>query len=737
MLGYSSINQTLQGLVVKEKIRNYLIRFSLVNNQVFNYFAADFSDKKEKGSLATLFLDFLFESFLSELKNGGDPSYSEEENKFYSDGKPLDHRYAIAAIFIDEPAFNFQSIGPAEAYEKGLEALRKQFEQSYADVATAYSKAGLTNIKPKITIPEELWELGYSNDDVATLLGNLVSEKYFRMAPTTWPSSYPLYSAVGPLWNLDATNKPIPRPESFHDKKPDPQYYPDFGPDAPWVPFINQAARYLWAGPLQNDKNKEIASDIKLKKVGNYSLFRPIEKFAPDPATGPPTLFYLEVFFRLKKEAIKKIKLTLSGPLKKGDYFYGPSFGGPWPSQYDDKIPNVGWLQIAHTMGKQQYNDDKVVNAWSSPPSPGPPAAFGFPYWGHAGFLNDIKLASQYLSYDEVHQLIELSKGPVTTMPFGASTAGLPTGQISAEAKEASFITFDDFDMGVRLLYNASKDFVQPTDAIADLPYMQTGIKLGFLPASGIADGAASDIGAAMKAAHLSAQWNATKKFEGAFEKGTHLPQGAQVYKLIATQATKWPSAYAPLALNKIIYEHVNPFIQKVLSSKCFLQTEWAPDPGSIMSSPAGTLATAAPWGPTGKSDRAVLFSLPIAEFTSADFTDLLPKVKGNDIATGINDVFKNGIPAFLNDPNGTMDNFEDKMLSSLLFGLSQTENLKFFIDQQLSLPKIMNLFPIYSALKDSDINLAKFFLIGDSPLKNHNKMIDGILDRLVNFNEK
>jgi len=39
--------------------------------------------------------------------------------------------------------------------------------------------------------------------------------------------------------------------------------------------------------------------------------------------------------------------------------------------------------------------------------------------------------------------------------------------------------------------------------------------------------------------------------------------------------------------------------------------------------------------------------------------------------------------------------------------------------------------------LKNEDLNLAKFFLLGGAPLAEHNKMLDGMLDNLINFDER
>jgi hypothetical protein len=224
-------------------------------------------------------------------------------------------------------------------------------------------------------------------------------------------------------------------------------------------------------------------------------------------------------------------------------------------------------------------------------------------------------------------------------------------------------------------------------------------------------------------------------EYLGSFKNG--IPAGQQA--LQHTYGKDYPAGFhgaSSLTKNlcKIIFDNMNQNVQKVLSSKAFMQVELQ-----------GNSQTTNPKLPEQESlfiatndkpwpvDQLIVLSLPIAEFVSSEFTDLM----GPDDAKEMNKLFEERIPTFLKDPNAERFDFEDKLIPALLFGLANTENVEYFINEQLDIATIMNLFPIYNALKNEDLNLAKFFLLGGAPLAEHNKMLDGMLDNLINFDER
>lgn len=726
MLGYSSINQTLQSMVVQEKIRNFLVRYSLANNQIFNYFALQSIDSPE---IDSYFAGFLFNAFFDELKTA-------------TPGRDLSHEYAIAAIFVEDPTFNFQIIDSATAFKKGKDALFVQFGKSLKEFSQAFIKK--FNPNPKKFLPQKLIDFDYAPDSTVMFFNSLVSEGYFRMISTTYPSSYPLYSAVGPLWNLRSTGG-IQSKGKTTRPEPTPKSYPAAGAKSlKGDTFASEARaaehdhrRYLYNGPLAVVKKttddltaatslmdvSPLAIDISLKnnkklngEENNYSLFRGLDEVAP-------LTFYLEVFFRLKDEAMDKIKISPPGNINigievpSGTSFIGEKFASS-NGAFIWNNGNQGWVQLRERI--EALEDDYTANTELAK------EAFytsGMPYLSKEGFLNDIRLASQYLSYDEVFQLIELSKGP--------RLDGAPN---SGKGKGAKIIELTDFDIGVRLMFNATKDFFPTVKWKYDegkAEYDLSAIDLPYIGAKkdktnyAIQDDVMRRLGAKLREA-IEGENNkiATKSSSRRFSSGAGVdPQTKLQHSpmlLARSNPPKDGTGWDLLdKLNKLIYNNINVQPGITLSTKSFMQVEYSKGvpPSAVQN-----------WAP---KKAAVLLSLPIAEFLLSDLTKILLPAEAATFSTLTT-------MEFLADPDNNIETgtFEREMLPLLLFGLANTENAKFLFDDQIGLPVIMSLTPIYNVLRNEDLNLSKFFLIEGSPLVNHNEMIDEILDKLINFNK-
>jgi len=707
MLGYNSVNQTLQTMVVKEKIRNFLARYSLANNQVFNYFASVTGPEVKKvDSITGFFLDFLFNTFTEELKAGSDVEYSQTDQRFYSKGQDLRFRYALAAIFINNPAFNFETSSTSETYDKGLVALREQFEKSFLEFVGSFRDTFNIKSTANVVLPSELSK--YSMDQIGTFLSAMVKQRYFRMISTTWPDSYPLYAGVGPLWNTAENGHPWPQPWSYKEG------------DGPMTSAA-QSWRYLYNGSLQTNKSS-LDSNIKINNGGDpYNIMQNLWSLTYD-ANGKtkdsPFVYYLEVFFRLKKSAANKIKVT--GPdfdgFDESAYYRGSSFVGDSKDTLEGKKSiNGGWTKINESI---QTNKDILTENKALPSSIKAYLQKGAAYMSQDAFLNDIRLASMYLSYDEVYQLIELSKGPKTSQDA--------MGQIQSE-KSKSFLTLDDFDIGVRLMYNITDKLASAPVVKEDGTLVFSGGGIGNIPYMELTSEIKSDI---LRSVSGKIQ-NIINKFNSTHGKQEYFRwSNSQMWLYNGTWNNKGPL----FDLNKTIAESVNGYMQKVLSNKSFLQIEYGYTSGDKSDGWQNInwndLSTgASKW----KNDATLLLSLPIAEFVSTDFSTLFSK--DPDTLKAVQNIFNKGVSNFLNDT--TITEFENKMLPALLFGLSNTENVRYLFEEQMQLSKIMSISPIYNMLRNEDLELAKFFLIGSSPLAEHNKMIDGMLERLINFNER
>ena len=167
MLGFNSVNQTLQGIAVKEKIRNYLTRFSLANSQLFAFLSGILVSAEPNNSFMNGFIEYIFEGFLAELSDMD-----------FNEGKDLKYRYAVSAIYINTPDYDFQGSDAPTAYKKGLSELKDLFGVLFSEFMVKFNEELLSSksSEPSSTqqlIPPELKNKGFAVDEIMTFLSAL------------------------------------------------------------------------------------------------------------------------------------------------------------------------------------------------------------------------------------------------------------------------------------------------------------------------------------------------------------------------------------------------------------------------------------------------------------------------------------------------------------------------------------------------------------------------------------
>ena len=715
MLGFNSVNQTLQGIAVKEKIRNYLTRFSLANSQLFAFLSGILVSAEPNNSFMNGFIEYIFEGFLAELSDMD-----------FNEGKDLKYRYAVSAIYINTPDYDFQGSDAPTAYKKGLSELKDLFGVLFSEFMVKFNEELLSSksSEPSSTqqlIPPELKNKGFAVDEIMTFLSALSVSNYMRMVPTTYPKSYPLYSATGPLWN---------------QQDPGPYVVAGAGQAGGEKSLRGYNKNVLYAGPPNYSTRQPESPANNINQWPGSFVPKSFQKLGN---TESITTFYLEHFFRIKKSALYKLAIRKLAA-ERGAAYVGTY---DWPTMKPDISPTWylnPWSGFAY-IPKAILDLSFIMKTFSGKGGPSDGGQFlfeqGAPYVGVDKYMNDIKLFSQYLSYDEVLQLIELSKGP--------KIKGSAVDPASTAAGTQYELNLDDFDVGIRLMLNVAPSFAAGSKSSAGLggpdnagDALRTAgesiLKLPYhdvLPAlnANIMNKIINNLETIMKA-HNDSNGHKAKTF---FSPGD--VTGDPQYIAFEGNINDFPYE----EINKIITTYVNPYLQKVSSAKSFLQYEIDNGDGKV---PAN--ANKAPNPVTyawGQKPGTLLASLPIAEFMSSD----LDKVFDSETTATAQKIFSQLIPALFGNFNfiygnqtTTIDNaFNNILFPWLLIGLSRTANVQYFLKDKMNIDSLLNLFPIYTVAKSDALGLPAIFMSENSPFEKHTKMLDQVLNNIITFNER